>query len=313
MRRERPTEEQVKAIVDAHLRADIAEHRVVHHHCNTHVYVTTDRGERVVIRVCDGPWWTEEEAKAWKFRREQIGWSFMSKLEGVSVPHVLVIDTSKAQVPYPYLVMTHVPGQPMSEVLPELNTTDKLDLIRQLGEVVGRIHALSFDPESMPEEAVRWGGARESIRENLVTLTEDGRMTPRAARRVEELLDVYDSLLTEAEEAKVFLHGDIAFRNTHVQRSSGRWQVTGLVDGELSGFGPRGRELRVLEPLDFRPLALPGMRAAFLDGYGPRFSRTAYKLAYLDVELCPMYPNEVLLAKIDSPEFSDDLDWLDVF
>jgi len=267
----------------------------------------------VVVRICDGPWWTDDAAKAWKFQREQIGWGVMSALDGISVPHVLVVDTSKTHVPYPYLVMTHVPGVPMSDVLPTLDTTDKLDLIRQLGEVVGRIHALSFDPESMPEEAVRWGGARESIRGNLATLTEEGRMGPRAARRVENLLDVYDPLLAEAEEERVFLHGDIAFRNTHVQNSSGRWRVSGLVDGELSGFGPRGRELRVLEPLDFRPLALPGMRTAFLDGYGPDFPPLHYKLAYLDVELCPMYPNEALMAKIDSPEFSENLEWLDIF
>lgn len=312
--REHPTEEQVRAVIAGHLGSGVAEQRVVHHHCNSHVYVITGSGEKVIIRICDGPYWTESDAtKAWKFRREQIGWGVMSALEGISVPRVLVVDTSKEHLPYPYLIMTQLPGIAMSEVLPRLGNGTQLDLVQQLGHAAGRVHALSFDPESMPEEALRWHGCRESIRASIGTLHEEGRMGSRALQRMERFLDVNDALLAKLDEDIVFLHGDIAFRNTIVQEKTGRWSVTGLVDAELSGFGPRGRELRVLEPLDFRPLDLPGMRAAFLDGYGQEFSRMHYRIAYLDVELSPMYPNEKLLAEIDSPRFSVDLAWLDIF
>lgn len=55
------------------------------------------------------------------------------------------------------------------------------------------------------------------------------------------------------------------------------------------------------------------MRNAFLEGYGEELARADYKLAYLTVELCPNYPNEVLLQKLDAADFSYDLEWLDVF
>jgi len=75
MARQHPSGRQVRAAIDAHLGTDVAQQRVVHHHCNTHVYVTTDNGEKVVIRICDGPYWTESHAiMAWKFQRERI-WS----------------------------------------------------------------------------------------------------------------------------------------------------------------------------------------------------------------------------------------------
>lgn len=313
MMRKKPTDAQVRAVIDAHMHSRVKGYRVVEHHCNSHVYVTTSDGDQVVVRICDGPYWTDDEARAHKFRREEHGWNLMSRVDGIHVPRVVAIDTSKQHVPYPFLIMTHVPGTPMSEVLPSLDTVEQLSLIRQLGNVVGRIHALAFDPGSMPKEAMRWNGNRESMEEDLAVLSDTGRMTRRARKHLEQFIAHHASLLASMDRDVVVLHGDIAFRNTLLEQRPRGWTVSGLVDAELAGYGPRGRELRVLEPLDFRPLGLPGMRAAFLDGYGEGFSRTEYKLAYLVVALDPDYPDNAVLEKLDSVEFSCDLDWLDVF
>jgi Ser/Thr protein kinase RdoA (MazF antagonist) len=109
------------------------------------------------------------------------------------------------------------------------------------------------------------------------------------------------------------LHGDLHFGNVLLQNRNGRWDITGLVDAELAGIGPRGRELRALEAFSFREYADIGMRNAFLKGYGKGFSLDDYKLAYLTSELYPDFLNTELVKIIESADFSEDLGWIRIF
>lgn len=313
MARECPSEGQLRAIMSKRFPADIADARVVHHHCNTHVYVTLDDGTQVVVRICDGPYWTEKADRVGKFKSEQFAWETLGRVDGILTPYVITVDTDEAVVPYPYLIMTHVPGTQMSEVFPTLPHDHQVQLLEEFGALASRIHCMPVDLANVPREVMRWSGLDSDLRGYLLDLTARGLMTAHAHDRLQRLLDLHSTRLAAMDDDVVFLHGDLHFGNILLQQDNERWRICSLVDAELAGIGPRGRELTALEQFSFRQLSEPGMRDAFLRGYGDAYARDDYKLAYLTSELDPDWLNAGLLSTIESADFSDDLDWIDIF
>jgi aminoglycoside phosphotransferase (APT) family kinase protein len=308
-----PSEAELRAIVSKHLTAGMRDARIVHHHCNTHAYITMEDGAQVVVRICDGPWWTEKPDKVDKFTAERYAWDRLGQIDSVETPRVIAIGTDETIVPYPYLIMTHVAGTPMCDVFTTLDPDEQIRLVEQLGAVAGRIHALPVDPESVPSEAMRWEGHSDDLRKQLDESVARGLITTRVRDRVEGLLSAHSSRLAAMDDDVVFLHGDLHFGNVLLQQNVGQWRLSGLVDAELAGIGPRGRELRALEPFSFRSCTTPRIREAFLRGYGEGFALDDYKLAYLTAELDPDYLNVELVKTIESADFSEDLGWIRIF
>jgi aminoglycoside phosphotransferase (APT) family kinase protein len=312
MERKSPNEPQLRTLVSKHFSAPLKRSRVVHHHCNTHVYLTLEDNTRAVVRICDGPWWTEKADKIAKFKSEQFAWDMLKQVDGIITPQVIAIETDESVLPYPFLIMTHVPGTPMWDVFPKLSQDEQISLLRELGAVAHSIHALPI-PKAVPDEVRRWGKLSGDLHEYLRELVSRGLIANDTHDRLQQLLGACSSRLTAMDEDTVFLHGDLHFGNILLEQNDNRWSISSLVDAELAGIGPRGRELTALEQFSFRELALPGMREAFLRGYGDGYGRDDYSLAYLVSELDADFPNTELLRLIESTDISDGLDWVGIF
>lgn len=312
--RAEPTAEQVTAILADHTDIRARSFKVAHHHLNTHVYVTGQRGEQVIVRVCDDTrWWDDSPSRHRKFKREQFGYRVMGQLRSVSVPEVLALDASERVIPYPFLLISHVPGCQMSGVFASVGRSEQLSLVRQLGALAAEIHSLPYDRSAVPPEAMQWGTLTESVIDDADSLREQRRISGRAHSRILAVLRHHEGRLAGLAQEEVFLHGDYAFRNVLVRQGPGGWQLCGLVDAELSGIGSRTREFWTIEPSDFRPLRIPGLRQSLLDGYGGRLSTEDYRLIYLMAELNPDHLSEPLIRQLDSDDFTPDLECLDVF
>jgi aminoglycoside phosphotransferase (APT) family kinase protein len=312
MTRKSPDHAQLRAVTSKHCPSAMRDARVVHHHCNTHAYVTLEDDTRVVIRICDGPWWTEKPDKIAKFKSERFAWDMLKQVDGIRTPQVIAIETDEAILPYPFLIMTHVPGTPMWEIFPTLPQGEQIRLLEELGAVAHKIHALPI-PEDVPDEVMRWGRLSDDLRKHLQDLVSRGLVTSVVHDRVEQVFSACSQQFEAMDEDMVFLHGDLHFGNILLEQNDGQWRISGLVDAELAGIGPRGRELTALEQFSFRDLKLPGMREAFLRGYGPGYGRVDYKLAYLVAELDPDYLNSELLRVIESADVPESFSRLHIF
>jgi aminoglycoside phosphotransferase (APT) family kinase protein len=313
MERVVPDEAQLHAIVSRHYPSDVRVAQVVHHHCNTHAYLTMEDDTRVVVRICDGPYWTERAHRIEKFKREKCAWEYLKRVDGIVTPEVIAIETDESILPCPFVIMTHVPGTPMNEVIWALSPDEQIRLIEELGALAHSIHALEISIASLPSEMMQWGGHREDLGLQLQDLTTRGLITAPARAKVERLIDRYSSQLAAMDDDIVFLHGDLHFGNVLLQREDEQWHVSGLVDAELAGAGPRGRELCAPEQFSFKGLGTHWMREAFLRGYGDGYGRDEYKLAYLTCALDPDFPNRELLEVIESSDHFDGLNWIDIF
>ncbi len=227
MDRVSPSKAQLDAIASRHLGSPLRRARTVHHHCNTHVYIATQDGSRVILRICDGPYWRETPRQVAKLRREQYAWGYLRELEGVHTPEVIAVETEETLLPHPYLIMTHLPGRGMDEVFPMLSLPEQLGLLEDLGALAHSIHALDVDLKSLPVEMFRWPGPRTDILFQVRDLAEAGLMTPASRAKVERLVQTYAWQLAVMDEDMVFLHGDLFFSNILLEREKGKWRISG--------------------------------------------------------------------------------------
>ena len=64
--------------------------------------------------------------------------------EGIACPQTYAVDDSKEVIPYSFILMEHVPGATLSEVMPTLRTERKNDLLQKIGRTLGKIHSIQF-------------------------------------------------------------------------------------------------------------------------------------------------------------------------
>ncbi len=97
----------------------------------------TDQGD-FILKVCQDP------AEDWKPAKERLIYGLLRSCD-IPAPVVLVADTSRLLVPFTYTLSERLPGVTLSQVYPELRDAEKHGIYQQLGDLLGRIHALTFN------------------------------------------------------------------------------------------------------------------------------------------------------------------------
>jgi Ser/Thr protein kinase RdoA (MazF antagonist) len=180
----------------------------------------------------------------------------------VPVAEILAYDDSRVLVDRDYLLMTRLPGGPLTEAA--LTKAQVDGVLEQVGAYLAQMHALVADrygylgnhrpmqPQTTWSEAfvVMWG----KLLEDVVAC---GGYTPEEADAMRRLLDVYRPHFEHDPPASL-LHMDVWSQNILVD-TAGR--VTGLVDLDRALWGDTEIEYAVL---DYCGISEP----AFWRGYG---------------------------------------------
>ncbi len=87
---------------------------------------------------------SHDPACDWKFRKERIVYGLLRE-QGLPAPHVLVTDLSRGLAPFAYSLSEHLPGLTLSQAYESMSAAERLDTYRQLGDLLGRMHSLTFD------------------------------------------------------------------------------------------------------------------------------------------------------------------------
>jgi hygromycin-B 7''-O-kinase len=189
------------------------------------------------------PFWLED------FTAEHAA---LQPLRGLPTPELVAQGEIEG---WPYLVMTVVPGVPAEEIWPDLTDADRIDLARQLGRLMRRLHLQ--DP--VAELATDWDaflGERISGAEEFHAAGEPWHAWIR--RRL--------TGFQEPPFSPVLLHADITADHALLSRTAQGWRITGLIDFGDAMMGHPFYEF--IAPLAFYGFGDPPVSKALLEGYG---------------------------------------------
>ena len=109
---------------------------------------------KVVVKLSGpaAPQW----AQAATFERAPV-LSRLIRRQGVEVPEVLAVDTSRDRWPHSYLITTFIEGTTLAVAAKRLAASDRAQLFTELGNAVARLHGLTFSAfgELMPSGEVQ--------------------------------------------------------------------------------------------------------------------------------------------------------------
>jgi aminoglycoside phosphotransferase (APT) family kinase protein len=193
---------------------------------------------------------------------------------GVRVPTVLGADTSRTILPYDYLLLDFVPGRPGSEVWESASATERVDLSRQLGAILARLHVLplpgadygGWNPATASLGAdADWRGMVAERAARLLVQAANLRILPAAHLANVRAWLAAHAAAVPAVPQRALTHGDFGLWNAMVAPGpAGRgWTITAVFDFEWAQAGPPA--------LDFVPIlhdaADPLDPVAFLGAY----------------------------------------------
>ncbi|MFP4401769.1 MAG: phosphotransferase [Candidatus Nanoarchaeia archaeon] len=200
-------------------------------------------------------------------------YSLLSKHE-IPTPQVIIYDNSSTQIKNPYIILREVEGKPIKEVITTLSEIQKLELYSNLGEVVGRIHSITFDMfgESLDMKTV--GKSNEANKKGPFHSWIDmhreiinSRLKLFRNSSFEDLIKPIQyyfknhSHLFEYDVVPRLLHTDLNQKNIFINKN----QITGIIDFDDAIVGHSEEEIMRIEGAHFTNNSQ--LKEAFLRGY----------------------------------------------
>ena len=79
-----------------------------------------------------------------KLKKEKDIYELLAKM-GIPVPKVYTYDSSKEILEFPYIIMEKIKGSSLNDIWSSMKKTSKLQQMQKIGELMGKIHSITFD------------------------------------------------------------------------------------------------------------------------------------------------------------------------
>jgi len=178
----------------------------------------------VVFKMAHGPGFGEGEHAILDFYRKNTRFP---------VPEPYFYDTSASELPYSYLVMQRLPGENMGSASRWMDSSDRLQVERQIAEAVAELHTYTRE---------RFGGFREqgsdlpwgeqfqrSVLREYRRAEATGLLSSETQRKVLRLIEQIPRVL-EAPAKPTLVHGDIWATNIMIDHTQQGAMLSGFLD-----------------------------------------------------------------------------------
>lgn len=186
--------------------------------------------------------------------------------EKFPVPDVIACDTSRADVPYPYLILSRLPGQSLSEGWHALDANAQHRIAQQAGELLVRLHSITHSHFGQPDglyEApfARWCDFVQHRTDFFMQRARElHRLSETMIARIAAWHQHIHPLLEHVQQPRL-AHRDFQFNNVlHVSD-----HITGVIDFEWSVWGDAAWDFANRYQWEAQ---CPGIAAPMLSAYG---------------------------------------------
>jgi aminoglycoside phosphotransferase (APT) family kinase protein len=218
---------------------------------DNHVYRIETGGKTYFLKTYTKSWYGDDMlGTAGCVKHEEAAYKLLEQ-NNISTPRVLLTQYDSGNpLGRPFIMISGLQGLSLLEVLHKQGVASSRDLLREVGQYLKRIHSIahpypgyigetlpsappaehkcqhrSWTPEARRAEALKnLSAQRDALPGELVSCLE------------ERFTEMPDALRQEGKTA-CFIHGDCHVHQFFVLENVNGWQVTGVIDMEVSSFG----------------------------------------------------------------------------
>ncbi|MEM8532094.1 MAG: aminoglycoside phosphotransferase family protein [Chloroflexota bacterium] len=192
------------------------------------------------------------------------------------IPQLQAADAEGKTVGYPYAILSPVSGEPLTQVVAQLNEEQLYAIGRKLGEITYRIHRLAWphyghlktDNGHLPEDE------RTYVLSQLDhALTECEQLTIIPMDINQELRVWFESEFQPVGQQAALLHGNLAPTNLLIRQIDGRWSLSGIIGWENAiAWCPAWEHVAFLSAIE--DSLFFSLRVGYGNGYDEQTQRT---------------------------------------
>ena len=198
----------------------------------------------------------------------------------VPVGNLIYYDETKETVPYIFTVQDYIHGKPLYWYLKQnlsegitLRKTKFLNLFKDLGMVLGKLHQINFDS---PYENVKDIGKKKDSISEVFNKKLENQIQEAKRHKFEFIKEIRDYIrdneaLIEDEIDFALIHNDFQGQNIIVKEESANFQINGLIDFDDWCVGCRAQDFVKIEYLTLKNLERYNFIDAFYEGYSKYF------------------------------------------
>jgi len=252
--------------------------------------IEVPENEKVVLRVApplaDDTYWDDVSL----MRREHNTFPYFASI-GTFLPKTLLADFTHQIVGRDYVLQTFLEGERWSDIEDELTEEENLDLWRQCGEIVKRMHGTRGEQFGYPYPGSSFASWHEVVMDRFSRIAQslkdyDADIAYFSA--IFELVGSAQSVFNEVREPHL-LHGDLWTFNLLITRKNERPLITGVLDTERAWWGdPLADWIMFCLSIRSEEEEWQGRISAFYQGYGgvdksttAQFRQEAYKAMHI--------------------------------
>jgi len=200
----------------------------------------------------------------WEGERRVLSHLWEQKLD---FPIPELIAQGEREDEWAYLIFTKLPGLSLNDVWPQCSESEKAGLLREIGAVMAKVHALPVAGISDLEP--EWNSFLDGQKTRCRARHQHFKMPDWFLSELDRFVERTQSLLVP--QPSVILTGEYTPFNLLVDGSPGNWRLSGMVDfgDAMIGF----REYDFLGPCLFLAEGNPRLVTGLFDGYGYRSFR----------------------------------------
>lgn len=210
--------------------------------------------EGAVVKLVQPPFHAEAASERWAL--ERLGGHDL----GVAIPELLGHGEGEG---WRWLVLSRVPGVPLSAVWSGCVRAEREDLCRRIGETMAAVARVPLDDP--PTATAEWRELLARLRARCETRHRDLGMPAWFVDGLEGFLAAEADGLDGAFEP-ILLTGEYTPFNLHVARRGERWELVGMLDFGDAFAGPA--EYDLVGPGVFLAAGDPGLLAHLCEGRG---------------------------------------------
>ncbi len=164
------------------------------------------------------------------FEREKAGLEFADGKSSLKIPEIIAAGKFEN---FDYMMITQIPGELMTrEIWLTLPEKEQVSVVTELAVGLKELHSHNTDSFGFD-----WHKFIEHQSKIAVGRQTAAGVNPEWIEKLPRFIETNLKLLPE-DLSKVFLHSDVHFGNLRLQKTNGKWRISGLFDfaDSLCGF-----------------------------------------------------------------------------
>ena len=264
-----------------------------------HVWRLVSSGDSFFLKTYTKSWYGPDAASTgFHAIHESMAWAILSR-HGLPVPEVVYVSSDcNNPLARPFILTRELEGRPLTQWLGKADQEGGSELLSMVGQFLKRMHEITFEfpgylgSLSGPTEPPNANGWQHrcwsaQVREaNASSQLESTRhqLTSETYAEARQMCSQISARLASAYQPPHFTHGDCHAHQFFLIRRRSSWQVTGVVDMEVSSAGDPGEDLlkiciELAQKLDYDTFWWKSLFA----GYGLVPDLEAFRLRLLGV------------------------------